>query len=90
MGMTFKEPLSTSKFLADDASYLERIREQYTNKFNLNWRPGRRQRFCDDQLAILLEYFERDPDWDFQKKIEIGFKISLNAAQVKKWNYDER
>ena len=38
----------------------------------------------------MLEYFEQDPDWDFRKKIEIATKLGLTAAQVKKWNYDEK
>ena len=54
------------------------------------WRPGKRIRIQPDQIDILKENFEKDANWSYDMKIEIGLKVGLNPTQVKKWNYDEK
>ena len=36
------------------------------------WQPGRKVRIESDQLSILKRYFDINPNWSFEKKLEIG------------------
>ena len=76
--------------IMNDEEALAKMRDHYKEKYVENWRLGRGQRFSSDQVAILTAYFEQEPTWDFQKKLEIAQKLGLYVCQVKKWNFDQR
>ena len=42
------------------------------------------------QVQALLDYFEKDPNWDYATKICIAEKIGMTFSQVSKWNWDHR
>ena len=54
------------------------------------WKPGRRMRKNSDQMTILTEYFNRNPNWSFATKMEIASQIDMTPNQVSKWNWDQR
>ena len=37
---------------------------------------------------ILLAHFEKDPDWSFEKKIEIAKELGDTVSSVGKWLWD--
>ena len=41
-------------------------------------------------MSILMDYFEKDPNWTFSTKIEIAALIDMTPNQVSKWNWDQR
>ena len=54
------------------------------------WKPGRRMRKNSDQMTVLTEYFNRNPNWSFAIKMEIASLIDMTPNQVSKWNWDQR
>ena len=65
-------------------------RMRYQANYLSNWKPGRRLRIQPAQISLLTGYFEDDPDWSFERKLEIAGLTGLSTAQVKKWNFDEK
>ena len=54
------------------------------------WQLGKRMRKKPDQMKILQDYFERDPNWTFAIKMEIAAQIDMTPNQASKWNWDQR
>ena len=73
----------------NDEEAMTRIRERYKTSFTSEKNIGKKCHFSCEQVAILSEYYEQSPDWDFVKKLDIARKVGLNPQQVKKWNFDE-
>ena len=53
-----------------------------------NWKEGRRMRKRQRHMKTLLEYFKKDPVWDYQMKVRIALEIGMTFNQVSKWNWD--
>ena len=41
-------------------------------------------------MDILMDYFNKNPDWSYATKIEIAELIDMTPNQVSKWNWDQR
>jgi len=54
------------------------------------WQEGKRMRKKPDQMGILVQYFDKDPNWTYAKKMEIAAQIGMTPSQVSKWNWDQR
>ena len=52
------------------------------------WQEGRRIRKNSGQMEVLMQYFERDPNWPYQLKLQIASQIDMTPSQVSKWNWD--
>ena len=50
----------------------------------------RHKRKNTTQIKCLLEHFERNPVWNYQKKLHIAESLGMTLSQVSKWNWDER
>ena len=54
------------------------------------WQEGKRMRKKPDQMGILQDYFDKDPNWTYAVKMEIAAQIGMTPNQVSKWNWDQR
>jgi hypothetical protein len=50
----------------------------------------KRQRKNMDQHYLLLEQFEKDPNWDKKTIQSLSDKLGLKESQIYKWNWDQR
>jgi hypothetical protein len=50
----------------------------------------KRQRKNLDQHHLLLERFEKDPNWDKATMLALGKELGLKESQIYKWNWDMR
>ena len=50
----------------------------------------KRQRKNLDQHSLLLERFERDPNWDKATMLALGKELGFKESQIYKWNWDMR
>ena len=73
----------------DDANLLE-TRLMLDQHYFDNLQDGRRMRKKPQQIQVLLDYFEKDPNWDYPTKICIAEQIGMTFSQVSKWNWDHR
>ena len=81
----------TAKFGKEDPpKKLSQIRLALEQNYMINYRSDRRMCKRQDQKEILQEYFKEDPNWSYEKKMEIAVQIGMTPTQVSKWNWDER
>ena len=69
---------------------LANVRMQLEAQYMENWQENKRMRKKPDQMNILQDEFDRDPNWNFKKKMEIASAIGMTPNQVSKWNWDQR
>jgi hypothetical protein len=50
----------------------------------------RRQKKSGDEKKILENEFLKDPNWSYQKKVDLAIALGFTFAQVSKWNWDMR
>lgn len=50
----------------------------------------RRQKKTGDEKKILENEFKKDPNWSYQKKVDLALRLGFTFAQVSKWNWDMR
>ena len=59
-------------------------------KYMDKWQEGKRMRKKPDQMGILMNYFDKNPNWTYAIKMEIAAQIGMTPNQVSKWNWDQR
>lgn len=52
--------------------------------------PSKSKRMSADQRAVLLEEFEKCPNWDSRLMTQLSRKLKLAKAKVYKWNWDHK
>lgn len=50
----------------------------------------KRKRKTSEQLRLLEQEYERNPEWNKGKMSEVAFKTGLSEAQVYKWGWDQK
>jgi NADH:ubiquinone oxidoreductase subunit E len=50
----------------------------------------RRKRKSYDQLNLLMEIYEQNPEWTKEIMQEVSQKTGLSEAQVYKWGWDQK
>ena len=63
--------------MAMDPARLGDMRLQLEQSYMNKWRPGHRIRKDRGQMDILMDYFNKDPNWTFETKMEIASRIDM-------------
>lgn len=50
----------------------------------------KRERKSEDQVAVLVAEYERNPRWSRKKMLQLAQQTGLKVTQVYKWSWDQK
>ena len=87
---SFQDENKKAQDFSNDPDEMAKILIALDKDYMQKWQEGRRMRKKPQQMEILNQFFNQNPDWTYALKMRIAQEIGMTPNQVSKWNWDQR